>query len=179
MIPSEFKFVEDLNETDSHDENISAPKMKRRRQPNRVWIKFAEFHSAQDAEENVTTQNMWRKSSLKNSLDGRRVDYRCFAGKYRSNECPAGLYLLYHSNSHKVSMFLTECAHDNHYMEQARGLDHEIKVFVKDRFEDGIRKPNAILADMRRHNIKQPPKTKLISYIKQLRYEKTFVWGLM
>ncbi|XP_077288303.1 uncharacterized protein LOC143912796 isoform X1 [Arctopsyche grandis] len=168
-IQSEYNIVEELNETDSPDENISASKTKRRRQPNRVWIKFGEFHSAEDAEENVASQNIWRKSSSKHSLDGRRVDYRCSAGKYRTNECPAGLYLLYHSNSDKVSMFLTECAHDNHYMEQTRGLDHETKAFVKDRFEEGVRKPNAILAYMRRHNMKQPPKTKLISYIKQLR----------
>lgn len=164
--------MEDFNETDSYDENNSASKTRRRRQPNRVFINFEIFHSAEEAEENVISQNIWRKASVKNSLDGRQVHYRCSAGKYRANECPAGLYLLYHSNSNKVSMFLTESTHNNHFMEQVPDLDYDTKVFIKDKFEEGVQHLDTILTHMRRLNMKEPPKTKLISYIKQLRYDK-------
>ena len=46
----------------------------------------------------------WKKCSRSETPLSVRVDYRCTAGAYRRNECPAGLYLLYHGNSTKVGV---------------------------------------------------------------------------
>lgn len=166
-------YVEDFNGDESEDEDVVGVEPKRKRQANRVWIKKEEFSSAEDAEKAVLSQHIWKKSSTKSTLDGCKVEYRCTKGKYRVLECPAGLYLLYHSTNLKVSLFTTECGHDNHNADlPTRGLRHEMKTFVKQKYEDGIKKPNAILAIIRQQNMTEPPKSKLIAYLKQLRCEK-------
>lgn len=101
------------------------------------------------------------------------MEYRCSKGKYRQQECPSKLYLLYHCNSTKVSLFTTEAAHDHdNIVESSRGLKNEIKEFVKQKYEEGIQKPNALLAIIRQNKLNEPPKSKLKSFLKRLRCEK-------
>lgn len=59
--------------------------------------------------------------------------------------------MLYHSTSEKVSLFTTQCGHkhDDNAEIISRGLSHEIKNFIKQKYEVGIQKPNALLAIMR------------------------------
>ena len=102
---------------------------------------------------------------------GHRITFRCSGGQFRSKECPAGLYLLYHADSQKVSMYETACAHDNHTDESSRGLSSEVKEFMKEKFKDGVRKPNAILALFREKQMKEPNKSKLSTFLKTLREE--------
>lgn len=163
-------YLEDFNESEGEENVVGKP--KRTRQQNRIWLKREEFDSAEEAEKDVNSKKIWKKSSSKNTLDGSKVEYRCIGGKYRNNECPAGIYLLYHATSAKVSLFTTECDYDNHNTEPARGLDNELKNFIKQKYEDGIQKPNAILAVIRQNKMTEPQKSKLLNYLKQLRHEK-------
>lgn len=116
-------------------------------------------------------KNIWKKSSSKNTADGHKVADQCAAGTYRRNECPASIYLLYHSTSNQVSMFKTDCEHDNHSDNPSRGLSTDMKNFIKEKFDEGFRKPNSILAVMRKKNtyMNEPPKSNLISYLRLLR----------
>lgn len=120
----------------------------------------------------VKEKQIWSKSSTKSSLEGIRIEYRCIGGKYRTAECPAALYLLYHSTDMKVTLFETVCKHNDHDVDPQRGLSVAMKNFVKEKFEEGIQKPNAVLAAIRRKEVREPPKSKLIAYLKRLRYEK-------
>jgi len=115
---------------------------------------------------------IWRKSSSKYTLDGRRVEFRCTGGKYRIADCPASVYLLYHADSYDVSLFKTEADHGNHNAEPSRGLPAGLKVFVTKKFNDGLTKPNAILNVIRERNMTEPPKSKLVNFLQQLRAEK-------
>lgn len=37
-------------------------------------------------------KEIWKICSTKNTLDGKKVEYRCSAGTYRIKKCPARLY---------------------------------------------------------------------------------------
>lgn len=53
-----------------------------------------------------------------------------------------------------------------------RGLPAEIKVFVQEKFIDGITKPNALLKLIRVEGLVEPKKSKLIKFLKTLRRRK-------
>ena len=110
------KFVDNFDvssESDEEDDYRSPP--RKRRRANRVWIKVQEFQVPKDAEEAVGAEQVWRKDSSKNTLDGHKVYYRCSAGKFRrGEECPAAVYLLYHAETSAVTLFKTENNHGNH-----------------------------------------------------------------
>lgn len=164
-------FVSDFYDDSDLDEETCESAIKRRRGNNRTWRKIAEFESPTEAEESVNEERIWKKCDLKETTEGEKVVYRCTAGRYRKEECPAGLYLLYHCDSEAVSMFKTESNHANHVDDPTRGLSAEMQRFVKEKFSDGIRKPNAILDLIRQKKIKEPSKQKLKSFLQRLRTE--------
>jgi len=120
----------------------------------------------------VTQRQIWKKCDRKETAEGCKIVYRGTAGRYRKNECSAGLYLLYHSDSTAVSLFETKCEHTNHVSDPKRGLSANVKEFVREKFSEGIRKPNALLHIMRQKKMTQPPKMKLKSFLQHLRTEK-------
>ena len=76
----------------------------------------------------------------------------------------------------QVSLFRTECEHANHTStEPARGLSSEIKLFINEEFDEGITKPNALLAILRKKRRAEPNKLKLIAYLRRLRYVISFL----
>jgi hypothetical protein len=148
--------------------NSEEPKPKRRRVANRVWLKEEEFQSPDEALKAVSPT--WKKSSRKYTNEGYRVEYRCTKGKYRKKECPAGLMLLYHSSSGNVSLYRTDTEHGNHVTTPSRGLSAEIKTFLQEKVNEGVHKPNALLALIRRKGLVEPAKQKIIAYLRTLRY---------
>lgn len=165
-------FIEDFDDNEDDSGNKLSKLANRIRPSNRVWLKAEEYLCPEDAEKAVSLQKVWKKASSKNTLDGVKVEYRCSEGQYRVNECPARLYLLYHNTSAKVSLFKTDSGHDNHTTEKKRGISDEMKTFIRQKFEEGIQKPNAILAVIRQKNMPEIEKSKLNTYLKQLRLEK-------
>lgn len=153
--------------SDSDDANCEPPTKKRRRE-NRTWLKKEVYANSVDAEKSI--HPLWKKCSSKNTVQGLRVNYRCTGGRYRIEECPAGLYLLYHSDSIQVSLYRTDCDHSNHAPDPLRGLPHEIKSFISKKYEEGISKPNAILKLIRKRKLKEPKKSKVVAYLRTLRY---------
>lgn len=160
---------EDRSASDSEDD-CEPPKKKTRIL--RTWLKDQELDTTKKAEDFMNSKTDWKISSTKNTSSGHRVDYRCSFGKYRSKECPAYMYLLYHSVSAKVSLYKTECGHSNHDLGCTRGLSLEMKAFIREKFNDGIVKPNGILNIMRQKNMVESTKSKLTTFLKTLRYEK-------
>lgn len=132
-------FVDDFCDTDSDESTTDEPKVKRRR-VNRVWLFRETFASSDVAEKAVESRKIWKKCSSRTTSSGDRVTYRCTAGRYRENECPAGLYLLYHGTSMEVSLYETNCDHGNHATDPPRGLSADMKEFVKNKFTEGITK---------------------------------------
>lgn len=132
----------------SHSEDDYEPPKKKTRIL-RTWLKDQEFDTTKKEQDFMNSKTDWKISSTKYALSGHPVEYRCLFGKYRSKECPAGMYLLYHSDSAKVSLYKTECGHSNHDLGCTRGLSLEMKAFIREKFNDGIVKLNGILNIMR------------------------------
>lgn len=154
-----------------NEDNLIIPK---KRAVNRSWFKVLEYNTPEEAENYVKNEFTWSKSSSKKNLEGTRVEYRCNKGSYRYNECPSSLYLLYHIDSTRVSIFktLNEHQHDANDEDNKRGLSQETKMFIKSKFEDGVKKPNAILTLFKMSNLKAPPKKKVNGYLRLLREKK-------
>lgn len=166
-----FFCLEDFEDQHENIEN-EQPQLKfsRSRGKGRDWVKIKEFTESSEAEAYVNEQNLWCKTSNKRTLDGEKIEFRCKYGKYRINECPAAIYLLYHATDvNKVSLFSTNCEHLHYQNNTSRGLDQDKKKIVEDLFKKGVQKPNAILAVFRRENIIEPPKTQLTSFLRTLR----------
>jgi hypothetical protein len=104
-------YVADYYSDIDSDESCDEPQRKRRR-VNRIWLLKETFQISEAAEKAVESRKIWKKSSSKVTSSGERVNYRCTAGKYRTNECLAGLYLLYHAISSEVSLFETDWVRD-------------------------------------------------------------------
>lgn len=134
----------------------------------RTWLRDAEFETQEEAEASID-KTLWKICCSNNTTADLRVEYRCSGGAYRKTECPTGLYLLYHCTSSKVSRYRVDADHDNHVTQLKRGLTDDIKKFAREKFDDGIRKPKAILALIRHNHLAEPPKTRLVSYLQQLR----------
>ena len=107
-----------------------------------------EFQTSNAAVNYVNNLKIWKKMGTYNSAAGHRITYRCTAGEYRKNECLAQIYLLFHSDSQMVSLYETQNEHDNH-KDGNRGLSTVTKEVVCQLFNDGIRKPNGIIAAFR------------------------------
>ncbi|KAK7601962.1 hypothetical protein V9T40_009403 [Parthenolecanium corni] len=162
------------NSCDSESESdsfIEQSKHKHRRLT-RVWVEQETYSSAKEAEEAVQLRKIWKISSSCNISAGRRVEYRCTAGKYRVAECAAGLYLLYHNTSQCVSLYETQNEHSNHVTDPTRGLSTDLKLFVQEKYAEGVTKPNAILKLLRHKGMDEPEKSKLITFLKTLRLDK-------
>ncbi|KAK7601130.1 hypothetical protein V9T40_008571 [Parthenolecanium corni] len=168
----EVSYLNDFNDDSESDSECCEPKPKKRRTSYRNWSKKQDFSSPAEAEDFVTRKVIWKKCSSKNTTAGLRVEYHCTAGQYRRKECPAGLYLLYHSSSNSVLLYETECEHDNHVTDPIRELSNDMKLFIKEKFNEGIQKPDAILAVIRQKKLVEPPKSRIISYLKILREVK-------
>ena len=127
------EYCESSGEANDADEE---PKVKRRRL-NRIWVERELFESPEEAKVAVETKRIWKVSSTKETTSGTRVNYRCTLGQYRSLECRAGLYLLYHSTSNRVSLFVTENDHENHQTNPKRGLASNVKTFIRQKYGEG------------------------------------------
>jgi len=134
------QFLEGYRDSESEEDELEyKPPAKRKRPPNRIWIKVKDFETVRDAEEFVSAQQTWSRDSSKHTLDGQKVYLHCSKLKVQNgDQCPAAVYLLYHSDSSLVSLFKTESHHTNHVSHPAAGLSAEMKTFVKDKYVDGI-----------------------------------------
>lgn len=170
MASEELTFFKDSSE-DSSQEDVSIQPVKKRRRVTRKWREVQTYPSALEAEKAVEQMKIWKRTSSKSTTTGKRVEYRCAEGKYRVSECPAGIYLLYHSSNTSVSLYETENEHANHTTHN-RGLSSDLKLFIEQKFADGISKPNAILSLLRQHQMEEPAKAKLVAFLKTLRLSK-------
>lgn len=167
----EIVYAPDYNEdrlSDEDEDECFEPPAKQKRGANRKWKKTDEFQSKEDAEKAISS--IWKKASQKTTVEGLKIEYRCSGGQYRTNECPARLYLLFHCTSMRVSLFRCDADHANHSDVPKRGLSAEDKLFIREKYDEGIQKPNALIDLFRLKEKTEPDKSKLITFLRALRY---------
>ncbi|GBL78082.1 hypothetical protein AVEN_143380-1 [Araneus ventricosus] len=154
------------------DEEINKTNVRKRKgQRKRIWIKSKEFETAELAINYVDNFKTWKKITTYNSSAGCKVTYRCTTGEYRKNECPAGIYFLFYSENSVVSLYEAQNEHSNQ-VDGNRGLPMVAREMVRQLFEDGIRKPNAMLAAFQNRGLKEPEILKLKNFLAKVRQEK-------
>ncbi|XP_077289789.1 uncharacterized protein LOC143913700 [Arctopsyche grandis] len=158
------------NYYDSESEEGTFPN-RRKAQVKRSWIRTKQFNTAELAENYVNNLKTWKKTTTYKTSTGNKITYRCSAGQYRRSECPAGIYLFYHAESSVVSLYETKNEHSNH-ADTNRGLSMSARKIVCQMFDDGIKKPNAIIASFQDRGLPEPDKTKLYNFLAKLRHEK-------
>ncbi|CAF2821308.1 unnamed protein product [Rotaria sp. Silwood2] len=111
------------------------------------------FDHADEAEASVG--NQWSKYYTNYTDDGRQCYYRCNLVKRRGPQCPASIYLLYHADSGKVTVYQKEAAHE-HHNGSTRDIDENVKKCIENLFNDGIKKPKLIFRALQSRGINVP-----------------------
>ncbi|CAF1370537.1 unnamed protein product [Rotaria sordida] len=83
--------------------------------------------------------------------NGSVVYYRYNKAKRHGPQCAARIYLLYHSDSDKITVYKTEVEHNNHH-DKLRGVDENVKQCIQELYNDGVMKPKQIIRALRARN---------------------------
>jgi len=153
----------------SSDDEVRSPEPKRRCIANRVWLLRETFDSSKEAEDAIESRKIWSKSASRKTTSGLRFEYRCTADKYRVNECPASVYLLYHSTNASVSLYETSDEHANPVDDPTRGLSNELKTFVEEKYRE---EPKTILHAIQQRNMTEPQNQNSLTFLATLRITK-------
>ena len=127
-----------------------------------------ECKNKDDAMVVVNADKTWSYHFKNVGSDGNKIYYRCSKAKKRAKQCPAGLYLLLHNDSEKVSIFRTVETHDHEQLEPSNRIPINTKNEIKQLFDLKI-KPKRIWELLRERDIVLKNKQQLTSVIKQFR----------
>ncbi|CAF1023430.1 unnamed protein product [Rotaria sordida] len=114
-------------ESDASDEEIVGEnydtngneRSSKKRKP-KCWVNENTFDNAGEAEASIGNERS--KHYTNYTENGKVVYYRCDKAKRRGSQCEARIYLLYHADSDKVTVYKTEVEHGNHH-DKLRGVD--------------------------------------------------------
>lgn len=173
----EMKVVQQVAQyvSDSSEEQIEGrtnevfQKKTRKKRKTKSWMKYADYDCAAAAEASI--ESTWSKHYTNHSEIGRKVYYRCKRKKLRGPQCKASIYLLYHADSDKVSVFKTEADHDQ-CEEYERGIRADVKKCINELYMDGITKPKQIIRALQSRQLETPPLRKIKNYLVQYRKTK-------
>ncbi|CAF4957039.1 unnamed protein product, partial [Rotaria sp. Silwood1] len=117
-------------------------KLSKKKKLKKCWIKERTFDTAAEAEASILDQ--WSKHYTSHTENGRMVYYRCNKAKLRGPQCSVSIYLLYHADHDKVTIYKTEAEHD-HHVDKVRGIDENVNKCIEELYNDGIIKPKQII----------------------------------
>ncbi|CAF1366121.1 unnamed protein product [Rotaria sordida] len=164
------QYESDLSEEELMEvDEASEFKRKQQKKKSKFWIKKAMFDNGAEAETSIG--NQWSKYYTNHTEDGRKVYYRCKKAKRHGPQCTASLYLLYHADSDRVTIYETEAEHQ-HHQDETRGIDENVKKIIEDLFNDGIKKPKLILRALESRKVKVPTSAQLNNYLVYYRKKK-------
>jgi hypothetical protein len=152
--------------------NATAPSTKA------VYKLVEEFESAGEAAYAVSNLHIWSKSKYnENKFVGEKQFYRCNLAKKSAKPCKAKLFILYHDDSQKASVYMTTDGHDHQdRVEKPIKANYE---FIN-RLIDLKLKPKSIIASLEEANIRPPKTLELynhIAYYKRLKFGKNLSIG--
>lgn len=156
------------------DENPPPAKRKRSSKVKREYKLVREFADAAEAKAFIKSQKGWSIATTNETVQGKKVLYRCNKNKLRGKQCEAAIHLLFAVESVVVYMYEAENLHTCDENPRAYNpIDENVKKFVVDLFAKGIRKRKNIQKELIEAKIKVPSKNQLNNLISELR-EKTF-----
>ncbi|CAF1533506.1 unnamed protein product [Rotaria sordida] len=136
---SDISDKEVVEENNGINGNERIPKKKKLK---KCWIKEGTFDNAGEAEASI--KDKWSKHYTNHTENGRMVYCRCNKAKLRGFQCSLSIYLLYHADNDKVTIYKNEPEHD-HHVDKVRGIDENVKKCIEELYNDGIMKPKQII----------------------------------
>jgi hypothetical protein len=159
------------NETDNDMElessNSSGTVKQKRKQNRRKWLPICTYYSKDGAINKVKTDGIWSQSHTNTTNEGKLVYYRCNKVERRGKQCPAAIYLLYHSENDCVTMFETGSDH-SHDESKLAGINGESRLLIDELFKLKV-KPKRILETLEEKGLPVPLKKQLSNYLVSLR----------
>ncbi len=103
-------------ESEYDDQEVTVPleveevtEKKKRTRPHKVYLPDQTYETAEQAEVSVSDEKCWSKTNIITTVDGQKQFYRCNMCVQRGPQCAAGVYILYHADSLKATVFRTNC----------------------------------------------------------------------
>jgi len=157
------QYESDTLDEDSIEKNDSTKRVKKvcEKARTKFWIKDTTFNTGSEAEASIKSE--WSKHYTNYTDKGKRVYYRCKKARRRGPQCSAGVSLLYHADSDKVTVYKTEADHD-HTEGEIRGIDEDIKKCIEELYNDGITKPKLIIRVLQSRQLKVPAYAQLNNF---------------
>lgn len=163
--------VAQYNSFQENSESVeTAPPLKRRRLL-KDWIYHRTFNNKKEAEEFMKTN--WSYHYANKSEKGLRVNYRCPMVKFRGPQCETSAYLLYDATNTTVQLFISDSEHSHDNAPNAVDkIPLEIQEEIKKLFENNVTTPKAMIVNLIKRGIDQPPREKLVTFLKNLKKAK-------
>jgi hypothetical protein len=160
----DFHSSEDEN---NHRETI-VTKTKKKRGESKVYNEYEIYETKEEAEAVIAREKIWSKRNKKTTLEGVKQFYRCNKPPSRAEQCATGLYLLYHAENQRVSIYRTTCSHT--CIPRRLKVPQETRDAIKLMYESGIRKPKLIVENLEKIPTMQIPWLKdLYNYLATLK----------
>lgn len=139
----------------------------------RLWVKERKFISKHEADEVINGEDCWGYGASSESLEGKKIYYRCNKVKARGVQCEAKIYLLHDSSSTGFTLYrASNChTHDNIITKANTGISEEVKKKIKELWVLKL-KPKKILEQIALLNLPQPTIRQLNNYIAKLNKQK-------
>jgi len=164
----EFGHLDNLSDTHPDSDIENAPPCKRRRVYG-LYIKVQEFDTLDSAKEHVKTKATYKFKVRRETLQGMKYFYNCIV----SAKCSSKAYIhlpgilarifficsrlnsayFFTASSQQAHYFETEAAHNHEGEKRTIGMPGPTKDAVGLLYEQGITKPNAIIAELRRQHL--------------------------
>lgn len=161
------EYVSDSESESEHGEGISAKNRRKKRKLN--WEPFATYDTKKEADEVVQSEQIWVYHFRNKTAAGSKIYYRCNDVKKESEQCNAAVYLLFHSNNDKVTLYRTNAQHNHENLAKScKKLSEETKNEINNLFSLNL-KPKKMMEVLTSKGLRPEKKSQLDNYLTRLR----------
>jgi len=160
-----------FSDTECVDEEMNT-NLKTKIRRKRKWNMVTVFKTKYECDEAIKQENLWSFHYVNNTIEGRKVYYRCNKVKLRGNQCDAGLYLFYDAASDDIIMFKCDAEHTHNSVELHNSrislhVQQEIRKLL-----DFKLKPKGIMEALYDNKFEVPSMVQLRNFLTKIKKEK-------
>jgi len=163
--------VEYLSDEDENMEARTISTKFRRNKRQRNWNMVSIFNNKEEATKIINDEEIWSFHYRNNTAEGCKEYYRCNKALRRSQQCDAGIYLLFSSNNDNIKMFRTQENHMHDELQQTNKLTDQMKDEIKKLFDLNL-KPKRMFEILIEKGLQPKNKAQLSNYLNVIRNQK-------
>jgi hypothetical protein len=154
--------VPDYSSAEETVDGSGPPPSKKARTSN-TWIFFKKFAKEEEALAEIKTDDCWLRHYTRcNTMEGRKVFYRCKYAKARGEQCAIALFLLYESNNESVSVFKNDKNHNHSEIKNKamQPIGEEVLKLIEKSVKERV-KPKALKRKLTESGLEVPSNNQL------------------